>query len=345
MARLTTAALGSEPSMTETANAILAKGGTSVDACIGGFFAAAGADPAVLLGSVVLLVAGTGSGAHVFDGSVVQPGRGVPRPRGFTQDAEIPIAARIAVSSTGAVLAAVHAHGGSMPMSELATPGVKIARACHAPGRANLLRRVGAAGPVALRESSFVRSLLEVAGRPEGGNVTNEDLEEVQARVLQPAEGEGVIFVEAPSSRLSIPPLKTLVLVACDHRGVLSAMHCAFDAEGVVVEPHEVTASRLAAPVLRGVPRVRPGTPIELPVPVGLLTERGVPWAAVGLEGVFSVDWDRLAGRIAPDLTLDQSLRTLVSEAGPDRRALAVARGLRAGDAPRVHDVKSGGMG
>ncbi len=345
MARVTTAALGSEPSMTEAANAILAKAGTSVDACIAAFFAAAGAQEGVLLGSVVMLVAGTGSGAHVFDGSVVQPGRGVPRPRGFTQDSEVPVSARIGVSATGAVLAAVHAHGGSTPMSELATPGVKIARACRAPGRANLIRRVSAAGPVALREASFVRSLLDVAGRPEGGNVTTEDLEEVQARVLQPTMGEGVLFVEAPASRLSIPALRTVVLVACDHRGVLAAMHCAYDTDGVNVEPHEVTASRLAAPVLRGVPRIRPGTPIELPIPIGLLTDRDIPWAAVGLEGVFHVDWDRLAGRIAPDLTLEQSLRMLVAEAGPDRRALAVARGLRADDVPRVHDIKSGAVG
>ena len=63
MLRSAHAALGTEPAMTEAALGALGSGGTSVDACIAGLFAAAGAKPAVLLGSMVILVAGTGVGS------------------------------------------------------------------------------------------------------------------------------------------------------------------------------------------------------------------------------------------------------------------------------------------
>lgn len=341
MSRWSVAALGSEPTMTEASLAILAKGGTSVDACIAGLFAAAGSRPGVLLGSMVLLVAGTGVGARVFDGSAVQPGLGAPRPRGFMSDDDVPIGARIAVAASGAVLAAAHAHDGSVAMSELATAGVRIARACRAPGRANLIRRVGEAGPIALREASFTRAMLEVAGRPEGGNVTTEDFAEVQASVGQPVVTDGAIHVQAAPSVLDAPSLECVVNVACDHRGVLAVAHCAYDPKGPEVAPHEVVASRFAVPVRRGVPRVRPGTPIRFPVPVALLTSGEVPWAAVGIEGVFGMDWAHVAARVAPDLTLEQSLRAILEEGGPGRRALTVIRGSTADVAPRACEVKS----
>ena len=341
MSRWSAAALGTEPAMTEAALAILAKGGTSVDACIAGLFAAAGSRPGVLLGSMVLLVAGTGVGSHVFDGSAVQPGLGAPRPRGFVGDEDLPVGARIAVAASGAMLAAAHAHDGSVPMSELATPGVRIARACRAAGRANLIRRVGEAGPIALREASFTRSLLDVAGRPEGGNVTAEDFAEVQACVGQPAMTDGAIHVQAPTAMHDVPSLECVVNVACDHRGVLTVVHCAYDPKGPEVAPHEVVASRLAVPVRRGVPRVRPGTPIRLPVPIALLTNGEVPWAAVGIEGVFGMDWGHLVSRVAPDLTLEQSLRAILAEGGPGRRALTVIRGASTDVAPRACEIKS----
>lgn len=340
MARATTGAIASEPSMSETANAILAKGGSSTDACMAAFFAAAGAHPGPLLGSTVLLVGGTGSGAHVFDGSVVQPGKGAPRPRGFVSEDEIPTSARIPVAAIGAMLTAAHAHGGSLPMSELATPGVKLARAQRAAGRAALLRRVGAAGPVALREASFARSLLEIAGRPEGGNLTMDDIGDVQAQVDQPVVQDAVVHVRPPETRFDCPALETCMVVACDHRGVLAALHCTFDPDGVTVEPHEVTASKLAVPVRRGVPRVTPGARLRMPTPIALLTRRGVPWAALALEGIAPVDWASFGQHLAPDITLEQSLRELMARAGVMRRSVAVVRDTRADAAPRVFDVK-----
>lgn len=332
-------ALGSEPSMTESARMVLAKGGTSVDACIAGFFTAAGAHPGVLLGCVSLLVAGTGVGEHLFDGSVVQPGVGAPRPRGFQQDDLIPVSARIPVAATGAMLSAVHAYGGSIPMSELATPGVRLAQAARAAGRAHLLRRVGDAGPVALRESSFVRALLEIGGRHEGGNVTQQDLADVQASILEPCRMQGVIHASAEPFAGDVPELTCLMMMASDPRGVLAVMHCAFDPQGPEVAPHQVTVSRLAVPVRRGIPRVRPGSPIRLPIPIALLMEGRTPWAAVGIHKVEAVDWQIVMDRVKADLSLEQSLRAALVDNHPERRVFAIVRATGSG-APRASEIK-----
>ncbi|HYP88320.1 MAG TPA: hypothetical protein VEQ59_09200, partial [Polyangiaceae bacterium] len=64
------------------AGEVLARGSTAIDAVIAGYFAAAGAYPGVLFGSVTVLLGGTGSGDRAFDGRVRQPGRNAKRPRG-----------------------------------------------------------------------------------------------------------------------------------------------------------------------------------------------------------------------------------------------------------------------
>ncbi|PIE05413.1 MAG: hypothetical protein CSA75_04880, partial [Sorangium cellulosum] len=305
MSRTTSASFGSDAAMTEASLAILQKGGSSVDACVGGFFAAAGAHPGVLLGSTVLLVGGTGVGFHVFDGSLLQPGKGAPRPRGFRDGDEVPTGSRIAVSPIGALLAAIHAHGGNVGMSELANAGVRVARLSCAPGRASLLRRVGSAGPIALRETSFARAMLGAAGRAEGGNVTPDDLNEVSATVSQPVLGNDVVSIAPPTVRLSCPAVDSVMVVACDHQGVFAVLHTAFDPDGLEIDPFEVTASRFAVPVRRGVPWTRPGTLLSMQVPIAILTKRGVPWASIAFNGASPVSWERLVESISPGLTLD----------------------------------------
>lgn len=339
MGRITAAALGARPVMTEAALGALHKGGTSIDACIAGFFAAAGELPGVLLGSSVLLVGGTGVGAHVFDGSVLQPGKGAPRPRGFLESEDVPAAAYVPIPTTGGLLSAAHAHGGSVPLSELATPGVRIARSAKAAGRANLLRRAGAAGPVAFRDEPFVRSMLAIGGRPESGNVTRDDLADAQARVLQAHATDQLVRSAAVDDGRERPALSSVFVAACDPRGVLAVLHVNYDAAGIELEPHEVTVSRFAVPVRRGVPRVRPGEARSLPVPIALLSEKGVPWSAIAFDGVAARDWERIAGALVPGITLDQVLRRELSESGSFGRAVAV---VRSGESTRSIEVAAG---
>ena len=95
-------ACSSDPAAEQAAQAALADGGGSIDAVIAGFFGAAGADPAVLLCPAVALLSGVGMGARCLDGRMVQPGRGVPRPRGFVAADEIPAGATVAAATVGA---------------------------------------------------------------------------------------------------------------------------------------------------------------------------------------------------------------------------------------------------
>ena len=326
--RLAHMALGSEPAMTASALSALDSGGTSVDACIAGLFAAAGLMPGVLLGSMVLLVSGTGVGTYVFDGSVVQPGLGVPRPRGFVHRSDIPPGACVPVSASGAMLAAAHAHDGHLSMQTLAGYGVRTANGVQARARANLLGLFGQLGALALCETPFVRAMLAVAGRPEGGNTTTEDIVEVRASVGKPVVTGGVVHVGARPLKVDLPQLECLVVVACDRRGVFAVAHCAFDPRGPEIVPYGVVASRLAFPVRRGVPRIQPGTSLQLPVPIALLTNNGVPWAAVAIEAIANVDWERVDSHVLLDVTLEQAIEPALTVDNRKLKALAVVAGL-----------------
>jgi len=208
-----------------------------------------------------------------------------------------------------------------------------------AKGRASLLRRVGDSGPVALREPAFLRGLLEVAGRPENGNVTDEDIFQVKADVVPAVVGDGIVHPGKPEEPFVTPSFETRLVVSCDRRGVIAALRCAFDPEGVEVVPHQVTASRFAVPVRRGVPRVRPGVRLSMPAPMAILTDRAGPWAAVVFDGLEPPDWQSLPGRLAPGITLEQSLRELVSCLETAQRVLAVVRDPRAGHGAHALDV------
>src|SRR5580658_713944 len=90
------AACASESHVLDAARAALVRG-HAVDAVVAGVFAAAARSPSVLLGPVQLLVGGAGTGLHAVDGRVQQPGKGLPRPRGFAPGEDVPRAARAGV--------------------------------------------------------------------------------------------------------------------------------------------------------------------------------------------------------------------------------------------------------
>lgn len=386
----TSAAVGTDACMTLAAQDVLIRSASAVDACLAGWFAAAGKYRGVCLGSVSMLVAGTGSGTYLIDGSVLQPGLGAPRPRGFVNIADIPELSRVAVSPIGGWLLAAHAHGGSLSLGELAARGVKLARDNQANQRANLLRHLALAGPLALRETLFVRSFLQVAARAQGGNVTTHDLERAEARVISPVIEDGLIHlapvcpdqmqvqqqpVKQPDPRqqqsyteskydhgqyclddFAARATRTLVMVACDHRGLWAAIHCAFDDDGVPIGSYDVTASRYAIPVMRGVARVRPGTRIVHPSPIAMLTNRTRPWAAIGWQGVKDASWkkavkqlgcealgddaeDHAAVSVGGVMMADQ-MAEFAKQHGPEARLIACVKGGAPTDTARVYDTR-----
>ena len=275
------AVLASEAIAEQAALDHLTNGGGALGAVLAGFFAAAGARPGVLLGPMSALVAGVGQGARAFDGRLRQPGLGTKRPRGFLSEDEVPNAARVA--TPGAPMAAIiaHAYAGDSLRTVIA-PGVQAATRAGAERRAHFLDRLAQVGAAALNEPSFKRALLQVGGTSEGGVLTPSDLESTDS-VDQPAEervaGEA-IWVEAPWANGSPASSgdRGAGICAADIHGVIAALTYRISDVGTLVPDLELIAPHAAGPVMRGVPRVAPGSRIAAPAPMALrLDERARP--------------------------------------------------------------------
>ena len=293
------------------AAAIIEAGGTAVDAVIAGFLAAAGERPGVLLAPAVALVAGTGAGARAYDGRSVQPGLGSARPRGFVADATIPEAAFASAPRSIAMLVLLHGHRGRTSLSVLARDGVAAAEAQGEKARAGLIRRVGASGVLALRSTEVARALLAAAGTVAGGTLTERDLEEArpaETDAVTTAIDSGANVFTSPWPSLEAPAVGAEAVVACDGRGIVAAIAYAPTVTGVIVPELGISLSRDAVPVLRGVTRLAPGTPLAAPAPIALLGRKGF-WAAVGLTVIAHLRPEALEG-----LAGGQALETALAE-------------------------------
>jgi len=327
------AAVASDGRMSDLANAVLQKGGSAADACIAAWFAAAAVFPAALLGPVHMIVAGPGVGLHSYDGSVVQPGRSVPRPRGYQSREEVPDAARIGATSAVAAIAAAHAQDGRLSLFESATAAAKMAQAEDASLRAALIRRVASVGPVALREPSFSRPLLDVAGRAQGGNLTIEDLEQAAAVVGRPIEHHRLLLLPRETQSVAPIELQSLIACACDTSGVLGVIHIGLDPKPIELDELQIAAPRMAVPVMRGVPRITPGKPVLAPAPIAISVDSGLPQAAIGFESSRDLI-EALSDEQRVGLEFDEWLRDQ-ARALAARSAIAMVRPSSSTAAPR----------
>jgi gamma-glutamyltranspeptidase/glutathione hydrolase len=291
-----TAALATDPAAQKAAALTLEAHGTATDALIAGFFAAAGARAGVLLAPVQMLTAGPGVGPRAYDGRARQPGRGIPRPRGYLTEQDVPGAARVAAPCSIAMLALAHAGDATLAFSRLVRRGVETAESAGSSARASALRRIAAKGAAALAE--LARPLVAVAGRAEGGALTAEDL-----ALVRPASARPAVACDAkPGRALYVVPWdappdehrRQEIIVAGDARGVLGVLSYAPDDDGVPIPDLDLLAPRDAAAVRRGVPRLRPGQPLACPGPIALLADRGIALAAFGVASDRALDTDRI---------------------------------------------------
>lgn len=315
------------------AQAALDAGGSAADAVLAGFFANAGAEPGVLLAPIVVLVAGGGAGARVLDGRALQPGKGGARPRGFKTEGEIPPAAYVAVPRSLSLVTLLHGARGRATLSSLVKAGVAAAEEANAPRRAALLKRVGAAGPLALRSDDALSALLAAAGPVAGGILTAEDIEsaapdDVPARVTMLSEQVTALDMpwEAPADGTRHA---TDAILASDGRGLLAALAYAptLPEVGVRVPELEIVLNRVAHPVRRGVTRTAPGTVLPMPAPIGMVGRSGGFWAAVALPGLGAVD-PALMAPFAEGWPAESALAGLRERTGADA-ALALVRDAR----------------
>lgn len=266
----------------------LRAGQGALSAVISGFFAAAGAEPGVLLAPLTLVVAGLGSGTFVYDGRCRQPGRGIKRPRGFVSEEDVASAARAAVPKSMAALALACAFHPSSSLLACSRAGVIEARAAGCRRRAEAIDLFAGLGASALSAAAFKQQLIAQFGPVQQGLISAEDLSyqpQLQAR-LQALPGQSAIVAPAPELvQGAAGPISDALgighaLIAVDAQGLFAALSFRALPDTLPVEGWELSMPPLASPVMRGETRVSPGQVLACPSELWVeLGEGGKPRA------------------------------------------------------------------
>lgn len=281
-------ATATDPIVEEAANDYLAASGSATGAVLCGFFAAAGAYGGVLLGPVSILVGGTGRGARAFDGRLRQPGQGIKRPRGVKAEDAVPDQARIAVPASIPAAMVAYAYDGGQSLTSILRTGIQRATRAGAEARAGLLRQVRSSGAATFAETSFVRSMLRIAGPSQGGLLTPTDfskISDVDHEAVSVAHPGGNLFVtpwEPDGEGADSEAFGSgAAVIAADVRGQLAALTYRRLVDGYPLEELELDVPLAGSPVRRGERRVAPGACIAAPAAIGLLSDEKGAWIEV----------------------------------------------------------------
>lgn len=289
----------------EAARAALQEGATALGAALTGFFVEAGQSPGVLFGPMSLLVGGLGSGVFAYDGRHRQPGLEAKRPRGFEPGEEIPAAARVAApGSIHAAALACAFHPGTTILS-CVRPGVSRAKQAGKKGRAELLELVATKAATALTDPRVKKAFTSLFGTVEGGLITPADLaarEDVQAKARVSDDAYRTPWGDTDANRGGAGH----AIVAGDSMGLFVALSYGELTSGLELIPFETTVPMTAKPVLRGVTRVSPGTPIPRSDSLRL------PRSPNGVVCGASVD---LGGRVLSVLRVDDGKELMARDA------------------------------
>lgn len=272
------------PEAADSGDEVLRKGGSALKAVVTGFFVAAAHRPGCLFAPAGLLVAGLGTGVRSYDGRARQPGLGQKRPRGFTPGEVVPEAARTAVPFGVAALSLACAYDTGTSFLACARPGVQAAKAQGLDARAQLLELFGSHGAAALEQPALRRAFLGQFGPAEGGNWGPLDLNVPASELDRPAR------LDSTTARLDFSDEGDVAvglgsahaLVAVDGQGKMAALGFRELSLGAALEGFDVLVPLLGEPVLRGVSRFTPGSP--LPLRLDLEAERDASGAWVGLR-------------------------------------------------------------
>lgn len=307
-------ALTNHPIAQEAAHKCLQAGGSAVDAVLAAYFAFAGATSWGLLAPVSILLAGSGSGIRAIDGRARQPGQGIERPIRYDNRESAPLIARASAPATVAAIGTAATMFGQETLSSLALNGARIARKLGARKRAELITRIGSAKSWMLQDRSFLHEIAERVPRFEGALLQPSDLAIGNTEVAPCEASHSLAGSQAalfpwhdPSAPAPLPttPLPSTVellaegveldtsshflglsgsfrlLTLVTERGSLAALLLQQPEHTIALFDGEVDLPVLGQPVLKGVPRLRPGSPLPLSAPLAVLFDGPRPTSIV----------------------------------------------------------------
>ncbi|MET0595908.1 MAG: hypothetical protein ABW133_24625 [Polyangiaceae bacterium] len=227
----------------------------------------------------------------------------MPRPRGAVSSDEIPPAALVSNPGSLAALALLHAHDSNLSFLRLAGPALELAKGSGSKERHATIQKVGRLASGAFRAPPIMRALLAVAGRTEGGLLSERDLAEVRPETAVPREvdfgGERGAWV-TPWPSPQEPQRRVEVIVAADPRGAIGVLCYAPDDDGIFVPDLGIRLARDAVVVRRGVTRVSPGEVLPSPAPIAIAHLGKLAFMALALRDDKPLQQDAL-GTIWPD--------------------------------------------
>ncbi|MFO0660754.1 MAG: hypothetical protein U0165_13120 [Polyangiaceae bacterium] len=247
-----------------------------------------------------------GTGAVRFlDGRLRQPGRGITRPlRSDAGRQALPSLVSVPGSiSAFSVAVALHAR---KTMIQIAAQGIAVAKSSDAKQRARILSRAAQAGTLVLVDKGLADAIERAAPRIDGRLLTAEDLAEVAITsspgiTLDLGDSRQAILPSwctpdadgNPGKGTCAPSRASEVILVSDGRGVHAGV-VVEQMDGLKIYDDELEMPMLAQPILRGVPKLAAGTPLESPLAIALLTEANRPMGVTAARTPAQLSFDAL---------------------------------------------------
>jgi hypothetical protein len=256
--------------------------GNAVDAVCTGLLMACALDPSVAFGSTSIIVGGFGMSPRRLDGRVLQPGNQAKRPRGFRADEVIPPAAYVPAPRLFATVGTALTLAGRGTYAANAAPAVA---ACSSDARRGVIEAFGALGPALFQKRAIEAELRASVGPTAGGALCEADLTVAAPSFADLPLGEGDLFLPSEVGPSSFDDGQVEWIGARDVTGLMAFASFVRSSEGHLVEGLGLRIPRVAVPVLRGVQRVDPTTPIGSLPPLRVEMVEGQLAAMAGLQG------------------------------------------------------------
>lgn len=246
--------------------------GNAVDAVCTGLLAACARDASVAFGSVSIVVAGFGMNPRRLDGRVLEPGNLAKRPRGFVEGEPIPSAAYVAAPRLFTTVGTALTLAGRSTYAAACAPA---AASCPDDARRALLEAFAALGPALFQKRSIADELRASLGASAGGMLVDDDFA-VGAPSFEDLAGLADDRFAPPAlGPLGSETSKVEWLAARDATGLVAMASFERAEHGHEVPALGLVCPRVAVPVLRGVKRVDPTTPLGLLPPVRAVVHEG----------------------------------------------------------------------